>query len=315
MFFVRRLLCISLIASLSADLYAQRQLIYDPERGIVFEDEPKRITTEKQSPSSEQKAVPKQKRDSNDLHLNRKKDPPELYFRSGLEYFKNRDYKNALKNFSYADSVARKPHYLLWKGKTLRQLGDSRQMLSIMEQIVEKYSESDVADDALLETALYYQSNDDYEKAAQIYTRLIEQFPFGTSFSNGEELREIAREQRRVMRAEITTLLASLGYTDNDFTVSCKKFQKANNLEITGTPNRETVSTIRKLHKDLLNKEEKRAKNKAMALRFSKWNTAIALFTLVNITLLFSLLIKIKAGKRRLEDLSAMLKDLDTRKL
>jgi len=117
------------------------------------------------------------------------------------------------------------------------------------------------------------------------------------------------------MRAEITTLLASLGYTDNDFTVSCKKFQKANNLEITGTPNRETVSTIRKLHKDLLNKEEKRAKNKAMALRFSKWNTAIALFTLVNITLLFSLLIKIKAGKRRLEDLSAMLKDLDTRKL
>ena len=38
-------------------------------------------------------------------------------------------------------------------------------MLSIMEQIVENYSESDVADDALLETALYYQSNDDYEKA------------------------------------------------------------------------------------------------------------------------------------------------------
>ena len=52
-----------------------------------------------------------------------------------------------------------------------------------------------------------------------------------------------------------------------------------------------------------------------MALRFSKWNTTIALFTLINITLLFSLLIKIKAGKRRLEDLSAMLKDLDTRRL
>ncbi len=311
-----QIVCIAFVVLLSSSLYGQRQLIYDPERGIIFDDEPRGAAAVPQDKSSsDQIAATRQKRNSNDLHFNRKKDPPELYFRSGLEYFKNRDYKNALKNFSYADSVTGKPQYLLWKGKTFRQLGDTVKMISIMEEIYKKHQTSEVADDALFELALYYQSNDDYAKATEVYTSLIEQFPMSTSFSTGEELREVAREQRRLMRAEIMNLLGGLGFMEDELTASISKFQKANNLTVTGTGNKETISAIRKNHKDISDKETKKAQDEAMTFKFSKWNITALAMAVFNILMLFLISRKIKKGRQQLENLNGILKDLDINKL
>ncbi|NLG17965.1 MAG: tetratricopeptide repeat protein [Fibrobacter sp.] len=311
-----QIVCIAFVVLLSSSLYGQRQLIYDPERGIIFDDEPRGTSAVSQDQSSsDQIAETRPKRNSNDLHFNRKKDPPELYFRSGLEYFKNRDYKSALKNFSYADSVTGKPQYLLWKGKTFRQLGDTVKMLSIMEEIYKKHRTSEVADDALFELALYYQSNDDYAKATEVYTSLIEQFPMSTSFSTGEELREVAREQRRLMRAEIMNLLGGLGFMEDELTASISKFQKANHLKVTGTGNKETISAIRKNHKDISDKETIKAQDEAMTFKFSKWNITALAMAVFNILMLFLISRKIKKGRQHLENLNGILKDLDINKL
>ena len=265
--------------------------------------------------SNTQQHTLSRRKNSNDIHSGRKKDPPELYFKSGLEYFKNHDFNNAYKNFTYADSVDPQPRYMLWKGKALRQLDRDDQMLFTMQQIIKHYGDSDVADDALLEIALYYQSNDDYEKASQFYTRLIEQYPFGVSFSTGEELREVAGEQRRLMRAEIINLLSFLGYSGDDLNSSYSKFQKANKLEITGTGNSQTIKAIRRMHNVRIEKDEQKVLNAKEAERYSLWNIIAVSLGSIIIILLIVLRLKTRAAYKHVNELSDTLKDLDTNKL
>lgn len=295
-------------------LYAEKVIVYDPVKGIIFVD---KNEAEKQKKNSHSSSVSqKQKKSSSvDLHMGRKKDPPELYFKSGLEYFQNNDYKNALKNFSYVDSVAPSPRYMLWKAKTYRQMGDFDKMLFIMQQIIENFPDSDVADDALFELALHYQKIDDYERASLLYTRLTEQYPFGLLFSTGEELREIAREQKKLMRAELINLLSILGFSGDELTASIRSFQKSNNQEITGNADQNTVQMIRTRHTEFLHEEQKQLleqKNRERSARLLLGAAAVSLFTL---GLLILLRLKINAKKQHIAELRKIITDLDLSKL
>ena len=126
-------------------LFAEKVLVYDEERGIIFidSDSLKNNSGGHGSPQSVSQKMPNSKvsrvkpklrkpTSKNDIHVGRKKDPPELYFKSGLEYFKNHDYLNALKNFQFASRARfETPEYQLWIGKAYRGLEDYTEMLKI----------------------------------------------------------------------------------------------------------------------------------------------------------------------------------------
>jgi tetratricopeptide (TPR) repeat protein len=300
---------------------ADKELMYDPEKGIIFiekNEAAKNAGVEKsESASSEQKKPkrPVRKRETSGIHIGRKKDPPELYFKSGLEYYKNGDFKNALKNFRFADSLKHSPEYTLWIGKTYRKLADVAAMLKTMFTIIKDDSDSDVADDALFELAVHYKMADDYEKATHLFTQLIEQYPFGLSCSTGDELREIAREQRRNMRAEMINLLSILGFIGDDLPGSFRRFQKANNLPVTEVGDHATITAIKKQYQEYLAKEEVKALQEQHFEHYRIWIYVIIIAGAVNVILLIVLMTRIRARKRHVEELQKIVTDLDTAKI
>ncbi len=307
-------LAILLCCTTYSILYAEKVLVYDPVKGIIFVDKSERDRQKKSTGTSA--GIAKSKRaNSADLHIGRKKDPPELYFRSGLEYFQNSDFKNALKNFSYADSVDPRPLSMLWKAKTYRQMGDFDKMLFIMQQIIENYPESDVADDALFELALHYQKTDDYERAGLLYTRLTEQYPFGLLYPTGEELREIAREQKKLMRAELINLLSILGFSGDELPASIKSFQKSNGLLITGNADQKTVQLIRTRHTEFLHNEEQKVLEQKRREKSNLMLLIASGINLITLLLLIYMQIRINTKKQHISELQKIIKDLDLSRL
>lgn len=296
----------------STALFAENVLIYDPEKGIIFAE---KKTTGKRPQKAASKPIAQKNTSSTDLHVGRKKDSSDLYFRSGLEYFQNSDFKNAFKNFSFADSIDPHPEYKLWKAKTFRQLGHFDEMLFHMQQIIENFPESDVADDALFELALHYQKIDDYHRAYLLYTRLAEQYPFGILFSTKEEFREIAREQKKIMRAELINLLSILGFSDDDLNINLNKFQKSNLLEVTGYANQKTVQLLKQKHNQFLLNEEMKAKEELIKNQH-KFKLliagAISLFTILIQLFLRS---RIRLKSQQLSEMNKILTELDLSRL
>jgi tetratricopeptide (TPR) repeat protein len=319
-----------LLFAVRTAVQAQNEILYDPEKGIMFvdnKDSAKKAVSPKPLISQSKKdgkikstveAVPPQlpvlsHRDSTDLHIGRKKDPPTLYFMSGLEYFKNGDYANALHNFRYADSVGRKPIFSLWVGKTQRQLGRPDKMLAIMRDILKNQATSDIADDALFEMAAYYQDIDDYDTASILYTKLAEQYPFGESHSTGERYIDIAQEQRKMMRAEMNNMLAILGYANDDLSENFVSFQKNYHLKTTGTGDRTTVQTMKKTYQKMLDREKQNADVKEQAKRYLLWAGVAGVAGFFNILFAIWLLNSIYARKRHLDQVRENIAELDTK--
>ena len=309
---------------------AQSELLYDPEKGIMFvdkKDSTKKNGTAKPLISFDRKggkekegetAAPQipvmQAHDSTDLHVGRKKDPPTLYFTSGLEYFKNGDYTNALQNFLYADSIGHNPVYRLYEGRTYRKLNKPAKMLAVLREIIEKKPECDVADDALFEMATFYQDSDDYETAAKLYTQLSEQYPFGESYVTGEKYIDVARDQRKMMLAEISNKLAILGYTDENLDANYRAFQRNNRLPETGTGDQKTIKSIKLVYRNLLDREQKNAKIKEQAKQYLLYAGFAGVLGLVNILVLLSALIRTGGRSKQIDDLAETLRELDIKK-
>jgi tetratricopeptide (TPR) repeat protein len=311
---------------------AQNEILYDPEKGIMFvdkKDSTKSAGTPK-SPISSGKKVkqgdpflggsPPQipvlsSHDSADLHVGRKKDPPTLYFMSGLEYFKNNDYTNALNNFLYADSVGKKPLFRLWVGKTWRQLDKPKKMLAIMKNILKNQAACDVADDALFEMAAYFQDIDDYDTASLLYIKLSEQYPFGESHSTGERYIDVAQEQRKMMRAEMNNMLAILGYTNEESSDNYRNFQKNHRLPETGVGDRATVQAIKKMYQKMLDREQLGAMIKKQAKRYLLWAGVAGAVGFLNILLSFGLMKGLLERKKHIAELKETIAELDMRTL
>jgi len=309
--------CLSLCAT---TLRAQGKLIYDEEKGVIFSgSEPTPKKPERREPAAIRESLPQTKAQprispskNDDIHTGRKKDPPEVYFKSGLECFKARDYDNALKYFLFADSADPQPSCALWVGKTYRQLERPSQMLFEMNRILKTYPESDVADDALFEITLYSQTTDDYEKATLLYSRLAEQYPFGKSFSNGQEFREVARMQIQAMRDEVAATLARLGFASGDIDADIKAFQKARGLPITGQPDAGTVKAMKTVDAERLAAADRIAQARERMKKQVKPAVGIALAFLVNFILLLNVNARIRGRKRQLATLLQTLSDLKT---
>jgi tetratricopeptide (TPR) repeat protein len=322
-------LCIAVVLSFGrTTVHAQNEILYDPEKGIMFVDKkdtikksvsPKPLvshTKKEGRAESVAEGVPPQilvlsHRDSTDLHIGRKKDPPTLYFMSGIEYFKNGDYPNALNNFLYADSVGRKPIFRLWVGKTQRQLGKSDRMLAIMSDILKHQAGSDVADDALFEMAAFYQDIDDYDTASLLYKKLSEQYPFGESHSTGERYIDIAQEQRKMMRAETNNMLAILGYTNEDVSENYRSFQKNHRLKVTGTGDRATVRAMKRMYQKMLDRENQNAQVKEQAKRYQLWAGVAGVAGFINILFALWLMNLVLARKRHLDQLRVNIAEFD----
>jgi tetratricopeptide (TPR) repeat protein len=306
-----------------------QELMYDPEKGIVVVDKnnkskplvnhrdssavSKPLTT--QSLTKQSRTPKRVSSDKPDILTGYKKDPPEVYYRSGLEYYKNGDFRNALKNFTHANQAGDSVLYRLWIGKTYRQLGITDSMISVLESIVNNNPESDVADDALFELGHYYQQNDNYEKASQYYTQLVELYPFGVSYTTGEEFREICREQKRLMRAEMINILTILGYPGEDLPSSLSSFQKENHIEITGTLNQETVRAAKSMQNKLVEEEQRKSNRDQYAREYLSYSIIAGSIGLLNCFLLLILRIKLRNRKKQFNELFATLKDLDTKKI
>jgi tetratricopeptide (TPR) repeat protein len=302
-----------------SSIYSEKVLVYDEDKGIIFVDKDSLAAKEKKKKkkqsSNKKKSsffpVAKEKSVYNntpDIHLDRKKDPPELYFKSGIEYYKNEDYENSLKNFKYAYEKDVKPEYLLWIGKAYRQLNESDQMFKMMKKIVKKYPESEVADDALFEMAFSYQKKNNYHNAIETYRRVIEQYPFGVSYSNGVKFIEIARKQIRIMRGEIKSALTLLGYTEDNLEDVYSKFQTINKIPVTGKGDSETIRTIKKMYTEKLDENER---NKEAIYRFhydNQWLFMAGFVLFIIILINFSIWMKINYNQKQL----SMARDLFT---
>ncbi|HEX2958760.1 MAG TPA: tetratricopeptide repeat protein [Chitinispirillaceae bacterium] len=305
-------------------LFAQKEINYDPEKGIIFSDDNsskrtavpgKNVDSKKSFIPQQQSSIEKPAAKNNDIHSNRKKDPPETYYKSGLEYFKNEDFSNALKNFSYADSLTSLPLYKLWKAKSLRRLNNIPAMFRLLSEIATKNDNSDIADDALLELAIYYKSSNDYEKSLETLTKLIEQYPFGVSCATGEELPEIARDQRRLIRQEMINSLAIIGYQEEDLASAYREFQQTNGLKITGTGTVETVALIKQLHEQLLQKQDEESEQAREHEKY-QWIMVVCISVFLStFVLLIILRLTINSRKKHLLELKDILLELDTGKL
>jgi tetratricopeptide (TPR) repeat protein len=286
-----------LIALFIISSYAEKILIYDEEKGIIYEEVVTKTIIKK---------VPKE-----DIHVDRKKDPPELYFNSGLEYFKNGDYKNALKNFKYAADKDLKPEYLLWIGKTSRKMDKPSQMFSIMERILKDYPDSDVADDALFEMAFYYQKNYDYHQAMEKYAQLAEQYPFGLSYSNGKEFLKVSRTQRKWMQDKVMSDLKFLGIEGKTLEDVYKQFQKAYGIKPTGKGDQETVQAIKTTYAKKVEEEERRAASMRQLKESLVWAYIVGGVLILNLFLVLSMFFKINQNRKQLFFLRGILSDLE----
>ncbi len=298
----------------------EKILVYDEEKGIIFIDPneaPQQKAPQKKKSSS---TVIKRKKSDNqnisrakgpeDIHVNRKKDPPDLYLKSGREYYKNGDYKNAIKNFKYAADKDLKPEYLLWIGKASRQLDKPNQMLSIMERILKDYPDSEVADDALFEIAFYHQRNNDYAMATKKYAQLAEQYPFGHSYSNGEAFLEVSRKQRRWMRNDMLSTLQFIGIKGETVEKGYRRFQKLHALKVTGKGNQETVTAIKKAHRNKIEELERKAQSLNQLKEGLFWIYIAGFIILITFFVTLFIFSKAKQSSRQVQLLKGFISDL-----
>jgi tetratricopeptide (TPR) repeat protein len=309
------------VACASSRVFAEKTLMYDEEKGIIFVDkdqkQAKQETSEKsfvkKNPSQGQ--IPASKNVDNGLIRGKKKDPAAMYFESGLQYFKAGNYDDALRQFIHADSIDPQPVYDLWIGKTYRQLGKGDQVLFIMKRILTTYPDSAVAADALFEIGFYCQTSDDYAGAAATYTRLSEQYPFAKSYSNGEEFREVAKRLKQMMRSEMISTLKILGYQGDEPEDLVRNFQKSKGFQVTGAPDRKTVTAVKQEYREYQKNEAKKAAARTRAARYMKWTAGLSGLCLLCLTAMIFARMSAVNRIKHLTALSQSLDDLDMRNL
>ncbi len=313
----------SVVLLLVALQSSDAQLVYDKEKGIIHSSEvenkdPSKRKTHRSAADKTPKPSPKPsggliRGTPETIHAGREKDGPELYHQSGLEYFEKDDLSNALKNFKQAYRLSPKAEYLLWIGKSHRRLGRVNDFLSAMTTIMEKYPDSEVADDALFELAYHRQEQNDYARSSRLYARLAEQYPFGVSISNGIEYLETTRERRRTMRAEMITALRYLGYDGSNYEELLRTFQSGNGFEVTGKADSATVSRIKEQYARKMRNAGENARMKQRFEQTLRWGVPLGILIFLNLGIVVTTRLKIGRKMKMAAELTEVLTDLDTK--
>jgi tetratricopeptide (TPR) repeat protein len=308
--------------------YSEKVLMYDEEKGIIFIDKDE-AQSRQQKPAATAEAtekpavkrsmpqgkIPTSRNVDNGFIKGKKKDPSGVYFESGLQYFKAGNFDDALRQFIHADSIDPQPVYSLWIGKTYRQLGKGDQVLFIMKRILDTYPDSAVAADALFEIGFYYQTSDDYARAAATYTQLTEQYPFAKSYSNGEEFREVAKRLKQMMRSEMISTLKVIGYEGDEPEDLVRNFQKAQGLAVTGVEDQKTVRSVKLEYRQYQKSEAKKAAARARAGRYMKWSAVLSGVCLLCLAAMIAARMSAASRKKHVLALSQSVSDLDIRNI
>ncbi|MDG5814282.1 tetratricopeptide repeat protein [Chitinispirillales bacterium ANBcel5] len=303
---------VTVASNLSSEI--GKRLIYDEKKGILYVDEGEYNKIQAQRVENRKAASsPKVKLQNQELLIGRGKDPPEVYFESGMRFFQSGDYTMALKAFSHAESVEEKPRYILWVGKTHRQLGNHEKMLEKMDTILASYPDSDVADDALFEIAFFYQSANNYERAIKTYNRLAEQYPFGKSYLGNHDFLQIAREQTRYMRSELLEMLRLFGFNGEDLIRSLRLYQQKYGLIQNGKADQETVNHIKKNYKNMLLQKQREQALKMQVLEYQNYLIASGIVAVFLIVINITLKVKTKEKKLHLALLKQNISDIKSR--
>jgi tetratricopeptide (TPR) repeat protein len=298
--------------------------MYDEEKGIIFVDKDEAQSRRHAAETPEKPALkrsmpqgkmPPSRNVDNGLIKGKKKDPSGVYFESGLQYFKAGNFDDALRQFIHADSIDPQPVYSLWIGKTYRQLGKGDQVLFIMKRILDTYPDSAVAADALFEIGFYYQTSDDYARAAATYTQLTEQYPFAKSYSNGEEFREVAKRLKQMMRSEMISTLKVIGYEGDEPEDLVRNFQKSQGLAATGVEDQKTVRAVKQEYRQYQTNESKKAAARSRAGRSMKWSAALSGVCLLCLAAMIAARMNAANRKKHLLALSQSVSDLDIRNI
>jgi hypothetical protein len=148
-----------------------------------------------------------------------------------------------------------------------------------------------------------------------MYRILAEQYPFGVSYSNGEEFREVSRTQRQIMRAEMISELKILGYKHDTLEKNYRQFQRDNSLAITGRGDRETVKTIKALYEAKLASDAAIVRNKRQTRAGLRWAVGGGGVLIVNIIVALLMRTALIRRQKHLETLKRTLNDLDIQAL
>jgi tetratricopeptide (TPR) repeat protein len=225
---------------------AGANLIYDEEKGIISaQQDEKKDAAAPRKPRRPTSPNAEPSRNKYNLHPDREPDPPDAYFFSGLQFYSDSNYQAALENFTHAASLHDAGRYQLWIGKTQRSLGNDSIMLARMRLILETWPDCEVADDALFEMAWYYQQQQNYARAQELYIRLIEEYPFGRAFSSNQRFSDFAKKQLARMHGKTAAMLYALGYdTAMAFSTMVEKAQQNMGLEPHGRLDAHTMRTF-----------------------------------------------------------------------
>jgi TolA-binding protein len=293
---------------------AKRKLVFDEEHGIVFVDDKQpaqkqRLTKQRTTAPRETTEVEMVKKTvtvkAGEL-LQNQKSTPETFYQTGLHFYRNKDFEEALRFFTKAFEIGRKSEYNFWMGLCHRSLGDTAVMVSIFEDILEKQPQSTVADDCVFYIAFYYQISRDYEMAIRRYKDLIEFYPDGVSAVNYTEFRDRARRCIASIKINVISMLSGLGYTEETMAGNLRRFQVDRSLPVTGVMDRRTmnmlVATFSSLEDDALKQTENRQGNTKRRIVFlGVFGTAFALNIIWGLAL-------VSLVRHRLEQVDAIVK-------
>ncbi len=235
-----------LFAALQA--FAEKVMFYSEKNGIMWVEESQLADLQRNDslPAVKEKesAAAKSAAAATDPLARARSKDPEVFYKTGQRYFFAGDYAEALRYFENAYQLRRTAEYYLFIAKCHRKLNEPRRMLFVLDAIMQFYPNSEVADDALFEMALYYEMNRNYQAAIDRFKQLAEQYPYGTSITTNQEFRNVAREQIEIMKNELDSLLIVAGLAEGTVSSRLRDWQEINGLPATGFPDQKTVASL-----------------------------------------------------------------------
>ncbi len=270
---------------------AEKVMFYSEKQGIMWVEKSQLAEIQRQDslPSAKVKEVPAMAPGSASAPVQAKEPlppaqskDPDVFYKTGQRYFFDGDYAEALRYFDNAYQLDRKPEYYLFIAKCHRKLGEPRRMLFVLDAIMQLYPQSEVADDALFEMALYYEMSHNYQGAVDKFKQLAEQYPYGTSITTKQEFRDVAREQMEIMKNELNNLLTMAGLADGPITTRIKDWQEMNGVPATGLWDQKTVMSLINVRLEREKAEAKIAAQKIEMARLRRIGSAgLAVFVLI----------------------------------
>ncbi|OGS34330.1 MAG: hypothetical protein A2293_09735 [Elusimicrobia bacterium RIFOXYB2_FULL_49_7] len=279
-----------LFSLVSLPVLAKKVMVYDEKEGITWVEEGAQKTKKSSKKGFEAPTIHKtevvieEKNVSLREHVKLKPASGADYIKTGMKFYYDKDYSEALGYFTKAWESKKKPTYHFYMGAALSKLQRNDEMVVIFEEIRRDAPKDSAADDATFYLAVYRQSQNDYAKAHELYKEVVELYPEGTSLIGGMVFREAARQQLRAMKIDILSRLKILDYKDDNALELLKQFQNDYSLPATGSPDRETVARlIRESDNREKNIKERLSEFSTGVNRRLPWYLLVSMFLLANI--------------------------------